>query len=90
VGGSDQTVWLTSVIAITTVVLGPPVSQAADYWGRKWFLVILTSFGAVGAIIVSRATSVSMHSNYIDTAKNSRRCRELLLTGIRCQWLSLV
>ena len=60
-GGSDQTVWLTSVIAITTVVLGPPVSQAADYWGRKWFLVILTSFGAVGAIIVSRATSVSIH-----------------------------
>lgn len=43
-----------------TVVLGPIVSQAADYWGRKWFLVILTFCGFVGSIIVSRATSMGM------------------------------
>lgn len=43
-----------------TVVLGPIVSQASDYWGRKWFLVILTLIGAVGAVIVSRATSMNM------------------------------
>lgn len=36
------------------------VSQAADYWGRKWFLVSLTLFGAIGSVIVSRATSMNM------------------------------
>lgn len=43
-----------------TVVLGPIVSQAADYWGRKWFLVILTTFGVVGSIIVARGSSMGM------------------------------
>ena len=43
-----------------TVVLGPIVSQAADYWGRKWFLVVCTLLGAVGSIIVARASSVNM------------------------------
>lgn len=42
------------------MVLGPIVSQASDYWGRKWFLVILTLIGAVGAIIVARAKSMNM------------------------------
>lgn len=30
-GDSSKSVWLTSTIAILTVVLSPPVSQAADY-----------------------------------------------------------
>jgi MFS family permease len=60
VGGNTETVWLSAAIAIITCVLGPPVSQAADYWGRKWFIVILTLFGCVGCIIVSRATSMRM------------------------------
>jgi MFS family permease len=51
---------LSQAIVITTVALGPPVSQATDIWGRKWFLVILTACGAVGSIIISRATSMSM------------------------------
>lgn len=42
-----------------TVVLGPIVSQASDYWGRKWFLVTLTLVGAAGAVIVSRAKSMN-------------------------------
>lgn len=41
-----------------TVVLGPPASQAADYWGRKWFLVVGSAFGLVGAIILSRANTI--------------------------------
>jgi MFS family permease len=41
-------------------VLGPIVAQAADYWGRKGLLVMLTSMGAVGSIIVSCATSMNM------------------------------
>ena len=47
-------------MTIFTVVLSPPVSQAADYWGRRWFLIILTAFGAVGSLIISRATSMNM------------------------------
>ncbi|OCT50237.1 siderophore iron transporter [Cladophialophora carrionii] len=60
VGGSDQTVWLAQVIAILTTCLGPIISQAADYWGRKWFLTISTGLGAVGCLVVSRATSMPM------------------------------
>ncbi|KAK5307008.1 hypothetical protein LTR99_002700 [Exophiala xenobiotica] len=59
VGGASQTSWLTTNIAIMTSVLGPPVCQAADYWGRRWFLIILSSFGIIGCIIISRADSVS-------------------------------
>jgi MFS family permease len=40
--------------------MSPPVSQAADYWGRRWFLIILTACGAVGCIIVARATTMPM------------------------------
>ncbi|KAK5129287.1 hypothetical protein LTR08_003617 [Meristemomyces frigidus] len=58
VGGAADGVWLTSVLTICTVVLSPPISQAADYWGRKWFLVILTACGAIGCIVVSRAETI--------------------------------
>ena len=47
VGGSDQSTWLANSIAILTVILSPPISEAADFWGRKWFLVGLTSMGCV-------------------------------------------
>ncbi|KAE9363866.1 MFS general substrate transporter [Stipitochalara longipes BDJ] len=60
VGGSDKTVWLSQAIVILTVVLGPPVSQAADLWGRKWFLVVLTACGFVGSMVVARATTMGM------------------------------
>ncbi|KAI9048965.1 hypothetical protein LZ554_006814 [Drepanopeziza brunnea f. sp. 'monogermtubi'] len=60
VGGSTKSVWLTSAIAIITTVLSPPIAQAADYWGRRWFLIILTGCGAVGSVIVARATSMDM------------------------------
>lgn len=45
---------------MVTCVLGPPASQAADYFGRKWLLVIGSVFGLVGALIVSRASSMGM------------------------------
>ncbi|KAK6364118.1 hypothetical protein LTS17_012471 [Exophiala oligosperma] len=60
VGGSTETTWLSQVIAIVTCVLAPPVSQAADLWGRKWLIVMLTLFGFVGSIVVSRCTSMAM------------------------------
>ncbi|KAH8901206.1 MFS general substrate transporter [Thozetella sp. PMI_491] len=57
---SENTVWLLGPITILTVTLGPIVSQAADYWGRKWFLVILTTLGAVGCLIIALADSMAM------------------------------
>ncbi|CAK7206933.1 hypothetical protein SEUCBS139899_009740 [Sporothrix eucalyptigena] len=60
VGGSSDSVWLTSTIAILTVVLSPVVSQAADYWGRRWILITLTLCGVVGSIVVARANSIGM------------------------------
>lgn len=42
--GTASVVWLSAPIAILTVILGPITSQAADYWGRKWLLVIVSKF----------------------------------------------
>lgn len=60
VGGASLTAWPTAVLGILVAALGPPVSQAADFWGRKWFLVILTAAGCVGSVIVSRSSSMGM------------------------------
>ncbi|KAH6876788.1 major facilitator superfamily domain-containing protein [Thelonectria olida] len=60
VGGSDKTTWMAQAIAILTSILGPPISQAADYWGRKWFLVTSTTCGVIGCLMISRATSMGM------------------------------
>ncbi|KAH8885922.1 MFS general substrate transporter [Thozetella sp. PMI_491] len=57
---ASDAVWFTAPITIFTVVLGPIVSQASDYFGRKWFLVVLTSAGGVGSVIIARATSMNM------------------------------
>ena len=60
VGGASLTAWPTAAIAICTVALCPPIAQAADFWGRKWFLVALGVIGCAGSIIISRATSMGM------------------------------
>ncbi|KAG6366957.1 hypothetical protein INS49_001138 [Diaporthe citri] len=57
---ATQSSWLSGAMAIFTVVLGPIVSQAADYWGRKWFLVGLSFSGALGALVTALATSMNM------------------------------
>ncbi|KIW68490.1 hypothetical protein PV04_04432 [Phialophora macrospora] len=56
--GAGETVWLGSVVNILTLALSPALCQAADYWGRKWFLVITSLFGCAGSITVSRAHSM--------------------------------
>ncbi|ETS74385.1 hypothetical protein PFICI_14251 [Pestalotiopsis fici W106-1] len=58
-GGSNSQIWLSQAIAITTCVLAFPVSQAADYWGRRWLIFISTLLGSIGCIIVSRAESMN-------------------------------
>lgn len=51
---------MSQAIVMVTCVLGPPASQAADFFGRKWLVVIGSAFGFVGALIVSRASSMEM------------------------------
>ena len=60
VGGADKIVWPLQIIAIATSVLGPSVSQAADYWGRKLFVLLAMACGCIGSIIVSRGTTMGM------------------------------
>ena len=55
---TSKVVWLGSVINILTLALTPPISQAADLWGRKWFLVVSAIFGFAGCMIVSRAETM--------------------------------
>jgi MFS family permease len=54
-GGAERGTWLAETVAITAGTLSPPISQAADLWGRKWFVVFFTICGAVGCLIISRA-----------------------------------
>ncbi|KAI1108565.1 major facilitator superfamily domain-containing protein [Nemania sp. NC0429] len=55
---SSDTGWVTGVLVIGGVTLGPIVSQGADLWGRKWFFVVLSGFGFVGSVIVARAQNM--------------------------------
>ncbi|KAK4900712.1 hypothetical protein LTR49_027422 [Elasticomyces elasticus] len=54
-GEADQSIWLVLALAISAAALGAPVSQAADFWGRKWFVVGFTGASCVGCLIASRA-----------------------------------
>jgi MFS family permease len=47
-------------MTISAATLGPPVSQAADYWGRKWFVVVLSCGACIGCIVVSRADYIGI------------------------------
>jgi MFS family permease len=60
VGGADRATWLSSTVAIETAVLGPPISQAADYWGRKWFIVVSATFGFIGCFVIARGETMGM------------------------------
>jgi MFS family permease len=62
VGGVEYQNWLLASLTTTFVIFSPPVSQAADYFGRRWLLIGLAGIGCIGAIIVSRATSVSSNT----------------------------
>ncbi|KAJ9625494.1 hypothetical protein H2203_004251 [Taxawa tesnikishii (nom. ined.)] len=58
-GDSSKSVWLSTVIAIFTLALNPPLSQAADYWGRRWIIVITSVFGVIGSLVISRAQDIA-------------------------------
>jgi MFS family permease len=50
-GGADKTTWLVQIVTIIIAVLSPPISEAADLWGRKWLLVVLSGLGVVSTIL---------------------------------------
>lgn len=58
--GSADTVWFSQTINILGASLDAPITQVADYWGRKWFLVVLSALGFVGATMVTRAQNVAL------------------------------
>ncbi|KAG9571420.1 hypothetical protein KCU71_g224, partial [Aureobasidium melanogenum] len=60
IGGSDRSIWLSQVSAITVTLLGPAIAQATDLWGRKWFVVSTTLLGFAGSLVVSRATTINV------------------------------
>lgn len=57
---TSRVIWFPGSLGTFTVVLGPIFSQAADFWNRKWFLVIPSFLGSVGCLIISLSTSIYM------------------------------
>jgi MFS family permease len=58
-GDSSKASWLSMVLTIFIVAINPMLSQMADYWGRKWILVITSVGGVAGPIIISRAQNIT-------------------------------
>lgn len=46
-GNVADTTWLVQILTVFIAALAPPVSEAANLWGRKWILVVLTLVGVV-------------------------------------------
>ncbi|KIW16356.1 hypothetical protein PV08_06407 [Exophiala spinifera] len=58
-GDTSKAVWFSTSLTIATITLNPPISQAADYWGRKWFLVVTNALAVVGCIVISRSENIA-------------------------------
>lgn len=50
--------WFNQTINLLSVAVCLPVSQMADYWGRKWLLVILLAIGFAGTMMIARAANL--------------------------------
>lgn len=49
-GDPSKAAWLSTALTIFTLSFNPPLSQAADYWGRKWIILTTAVGGFVGSI----------------------------------------
>jgi hypothetical protein len=59
-GDTSKAGWLSTMLTIFTLALNPIVSQAADYWGRKSFIIVFSLVGGfAGPMIISRANSMT-------------------------------
>ncbi|GAA5977306.1 hypothetical protein JCM10908_004931 [Rhodotorula pacifica] len=53
IGDAALTAWMSNTAQICQAILGPAVSLAADNWGRKPFMLVGLTLGAVGAIVTA-------------------------------------
>ncbi|KAI9154776.1 Hydroxyquinol 1,2-dioxygenase [Paramyrothecium foliicola] len=58
-GDSSKNMWFNQAINLLSVAISLPVSQMADYWGRKWLLVALLVLGFAGTLVVARAEGIA-------------------------------
>ncbi|WAO91432.1 MFS domain-containing protein [Fusarium falciforme] len=58
-GGASQTMWFNQSINLLGIAICLPVSQMADYWGRRWVLIVLLTIGFAGTMVVARAQNVA-------------------------------
>ncbi|KAK4936733.1 hypothetical protein LTR10_022457 [Elasticomyces elasticus] len=67
IGGSTKSVWVAQTVTIVNLAAGVPVSQAADYWGRKWPMLITCFVALIGSIVLSRAQTmtVALFGNFL-------------------------
>lgn len=56
--GTNESTWITLTLIIIPATLGPAISLAADFWGRKYLITAVTIMGFVGTIVVARAQSL--------------------------------
>jgi MFS family permease len=59
-GGSNKTTWILATTVIFNCFLGPPMAQAADLWGRKWFLLVPTFCGVIGSVVLASAQTMNI------------------------------
>ncbi|KIX04881.1 uncharacterized protein Z518_05752 [Rhinocladiella mackenziei CBS 650.93] len=57
-GDETKAVWCSTILAIYTLALNPPLSLAADYWGRKYIMIVNTFLGFIGQVMISRALNM--------------------------------
>ncbi|KAK6387627.1 hypothetical protein LTS17_000896 [Exophiala oligosperma] len=60
VGGAAISSWPSACVVIVPAAFVLPVAQAADYFGRKWLLVVPTFVGFIGSIVVAKASTMQM------------------------------
>jgi MFS family permease len=60
IGGADKVSWLVDSTAITVVVLSVPINVAADYWGRRWFIIVLTALGFTGCFVLASSKNITV------------------------------
>lgn len=59
-GDASVAAWNSEILTIFTLALSLPLSQAADYWGRKWMIIVPSLLAIAGFLIISRAHSIGM------------------------------
>lgn len=60
VGDAQDSIWIVASTVIMIPCLGPPIAQVADYWGRRYLVLVTTFCGLIGCIILARAETMGV------------------------------